>query len=103
MKKAVGEERYSPAVVLRKYSIYLVSIGTPVSNSMTELYIMQRYLRPSLLENAGLQTFDDWASNFGEVVSKAELKPAGAERTQRNIRKSNCKAIHNQSIIPTNL
>ena len=44
---------------------------------MTELYIMQRYLRPSLLENAGLQTFDDWASNFGEVVSKAELKPAG--------------------------
>lgn len=38
---------------------------------------MQRYLRPSLLESAGLQTFDDWASNFGEVVSKAELKPAG--------------------------
>ena len=70
---------------------------------MTELYIMQRYLRPSLLRNAGLQTFDDWASNFGEIVSKAELKPAGAERTQRNIRKSHCKAIPNQSIIPTNL
>ena len=81
----------------------IFATGTPVSNSMTELYIMQRYLRPSLLQNAGLQTFDDWASNFGEVVSKAELKPAGAERTQRNIRKSHCKAIPNQSIIPTNL
>ena len=55
----------------------LFATGTPVSNSMTELYIMQRYLRPSLLEQAGLQTFDDWAANFGEVVSKAELKPAG--------------------------
>ena len=44
---------------------------------MVELYTMQRYLRPSLLEQAGLQTFDDWANTFGEVVSKAELKPAG--------------------------
>ena len=44
---------------------------------MTELYTMQRYLRPDLLENAGLQTFDDWAGNFGEVVSQLELKPAG--------------------------
>lgn len=38
---------------------------------------MQRYLRPDLLQNAGLQTFDDWASTFGEVVSQLELKPAG--------------------------
>lgn len=70
---------------------------------MTELYTMQRYLRPDLLDKARLQTFDDWAGNFGEVVSQLELKPAGAERTQRNIRKSHCKAILNQSIIPTNL
>lgn len=65
----------------------IFATGTPVSNSMVELYIMQRYLRPSLLAQAGLQTFDDWANTFGEVVSKAELKPAGAERTQRNVTK----------------
>ena len=51
--------------------------GTPVSNSMVEFYVMQRYLRPDLLQNAGLQTFDDWASTFGEVVSQLEIKPAG--------------------------
>ena len=51
---------------------------------------MQRYLRPSLLESAGLQTFDDWASNFGEVVSKAELKPAGnGYRTKKRFAKFN--------------
>ena len=68
----------------------IFATGTPVSNSMTELYIMQRYLRPSLLRNAGLQTFDDWASNFGEVVSKAELKPAGnGYRTKKRFAKFN--------------
>lgn len=51
---------------------------------------MQRYLRPSLLQNAGLQTFDDWASNFGEIVSKAELKPAGnGYRTKKRFAKFN--------------
>ena len=68
----------------------IFATGTPVSNSMTELYIMQRYLRPSLLRNAGLQTFDDWASNFGEVVSKGELKPAGnGYRTKKRFAKFN--------------
>ncbi len=55
----------------------LYASGTPVSNSMVEFYVMQRYLRPDLLEKAGLQTFDDWASTFGEVVSQLEIKPAG--------------------------
>ena len=55
----------------------LFATGTPVTNSMTELYTMQRYLRPDLLDRARLQTFDDWAGNFGEVVSQLELKPAG--------------------------
>lgn len=51
---------------------------------------MQRYLRPSLLAQAGLQTFDDWASTFGEVVSKAELKPAGdGYRTKKRFAKFN--------------
>ena len=55
----------------------LYATGTPVSNSMVEFYVMQRYLRPDLLTKAGLQTFDDWASTFGEVVSQLEIKPAG--------------------------
>lgn len=55
----------------------LTATGTPLSNSMTELYTMQRYLRPDLLQKADLQTFDDWASTFGEVVSQLEIRPAG--------------------------
>ena len=55
----------------------LFATGTPVSNSMVEFYVMQRYLRPDLLDKAGLETFDDWASTFGEVVSQLEIKPAG--------------------------
>ncbi len=48
----------------------LFCTGTPVSNSMTELYVMTRYLRPDLLEQAGVARFDDWASTFGNVVTK---------------------------------
>lgn len=51
--------------------------GTPVSNSMSELYTMQRYLQPKTLEDMGLYSFDDWASTFGEVVSSFELAPEG--------------------------
>ena len=61
----------------------LFATGTPVTNSMTELYTMQRYLRPDLLDRARLQTFDDWAGNFGEVVSQLELKPAGDDFAAR--------------------
>ena len=45
---------------------------------------MQRYLRPDLLENAGLENFDDWASTFGEVVSQLEMKPAGDGYRMKN-------------------
>lgn len=48
----------------------LFCTGTPVSNSMTELYVMTRYLRPDLLEQAGVARFDDWAATFGKVVTK---------------------------------
>ncbi len=57
---------------------------TPVSNSVVELYVMQRYLRPDLLKKADLQTFDDWASTFGEVVSQLEMKPAGDGYRMKN-------------------
>lgn len=52
--------------------------GTPVSNSMSELYTMQRYLQPETLQELGLANFDDWASTFGEVVSNFELAPDGS-------------------------
>lgn len=52
--------------------------GTPVSNSMSELYTMQRYLQPETLEKMGLGNFDDWATTFGEVVSSFEIAPDGS-------------------------
>ena len=52
--------------------------GTPVSNSMAELYTMQRYLQPETLKQMGLENFDDWASTFGEVVANFELAPDGS-------------------------
>ena len=51
--------------------------GTPVSNSMTELYTMQRYLQHDKLQELGLQHFDAWASTFGETVTAMELAPEG--------------------------
>ena len=51
--------------------------GTPVSNSMTELYTMQRYLQYNTLQKNGLTHFDCWASTFGETVTAIELAPEG--------------------------
>ena len=51
--------------------------GTPLSNSMAELYTLQRYLRPSRLEKQGLYHFDAWASAFGQETTTMEIDPAG--------------------------
>ena len=51
--------------------------GTPVSNSMSELYNMQRYLAPKTLKAQGLDTFAAWAGAYGQVVPTVELKPEG--------------------------
>ena len=51
--------------------------GTPVSNSMTEMYTMQRYLQYDALCEKGLQHFDAWASTFGETITAIELAPEG--------------------------
>lgn len=55
----------------------IFATGTPVSNSMTELYTMQRYLQHDKLQELGLQHFDAWASTFGETVTAMELAPEG--------------------------
>ena len=55
----------------------IFATGTPVSNSMTELYTMMRYLQHSTLQQKGLAHFDQWASTFGETTTAIELAPEG--------------------------
>ncbi|MCL1876399.1 MAG: SNF2-related protein, partial [Synergistaceae bacterium] len=55
----------------------IFATGTPVSNSMTELYTMMRYLQHDKLDEHGLGAFDAWASTFGETVTAIELAPEG--------------------------
>ena len=55
----------------------IFATGTPVSNSMVELYTMQRYLQLNELEKHGLTHFDAWASTFGETITSIELSPEG--------------------------
>jgi hypothetical protein len=55
----------------------IFATGTPISNSITEMYTMQRYLQYETLRKNGLQHFDCWASTFGETVTAIELAPEG--------------------------
>lgn len=52
--------------------------GTPVSNSMAEVFTMQRYLQPDVLEEGGMTHFDGWASNYGDTTTSMELAPDGS-------------------------
>ncbi len=54
------------------------STGTPISNTMAEMFTMQRYLQMSSLRRLGIQHFDSWAGTFGETVTAMELSPDGA-------------------------
>lgn len=56
--------------------------GTPISNSVAELYTMQRYLQPQALKRMGLSEFDSWASTFGETVTAPEITPAGGYKVK---------------------
>ena len=51
--------------------------GTPISNSMTEMYTMQSYLQKEKLQEVGITFFDNWAANFGETVTSLEMAPSG--------------------------
>jgi N12 class adenine-specific DNA methylase/adenine-specific DNA methylase len=55
----------------------IFATGTPISNSMAEMYVMQRYIQNKELEARGIHHFDAWAAQFGEVVSSLELAPEG--------------------------
>lgn len=62
--------------------IYLT--GTPVSNSMAELYVLQKTLQPKELERRDLLMFDEWAGTYGKVVSSLEIKPEGNGYQMKN-------------------
>ena len=61
----------------------IFATGTPISNSMTELYTMMRYLQYDALQERGLTQFDAWASTFGETVTASELAPEGTGYRQK--------------------
>ncbi|HZZ82033.1 MAG TPA: DEAD/DEAH box helicase family protein [Gemmataceae bacterium] len=56
----------------------MFATGTPISNTMVELYTMQRFLDPAGLRSRGLEHFDAWAATFGEVIDTMEISPDGA-------------------------
>lgn len=58
--------------------------GTPVSNSIAEMYTMQSYLQKSVLREKGLQFFDNWAANFGQIKSMLEIAPDGKSFRMRD-------------------
>ncbi len=55
----------------------LFATGTPVSNSMSELYVMTRYLRPDILEDCGCSRFDDWVATFGQIKTQNKKTATG--------------------------
>ncbi len=61
--------------------------ATPIANSVTEAHVMQRYLRPDLLNDAGVAEFDSWAATFGQTVTEIEMAPAGGYRLQTRFAK----------------
>lgn len=52
--------------------------GTPISNSMSEMFVMQKYLQPEKLKETGIDMFDNWTATFGEVVTSLEITPEGS-------------------------
>lgn len=55
----------------------VAATGTPIANSVSEMWVMQHYLQPQTLEAYGIEQFDTWAANFGESVTAMELAPDG--------------------------
>lgn len=70
MKLDYLRERHGDRVVT-------AATATPIANSVTEAHVMQRYLRPDLLEHAGVADFDSWAATFGQTVTEMEMAPTG--------------------------
>lgn len=67
--------------------VMTMATATPIANSITEAHVMQRYLRPDLLEQAGVLDFDAWANTFGRTVTEMEMGPAGGFRQKTRFAK----------------
>lgn len=80
MKLGYLRERYGGRVVT-------LATATPIANSVTEAHVMQRYLRPDLLEQADVGDFDSWAATFGETVTAMELGVSGNFRAKTRFAK----------------
>jgi N12 class adenine-specific DNA methylase len=70
MKTDLLRERHGERVITG-------ATATPIANSITEAHVMQRYLRPDLLREAGVEDFDAWAATFGRTVTEIEMAPTG--------------------------
>ncbi|MCM3556362.1 helicase [Janibacter melonis] len=66
--------------------VFTGATATPIANSVAEAYVMQRYIRPDLLEGVGITDFDSWAATFGETVTQVELAPEGGGNYRTNTR-----------------
>jgi hypothetical protein len=60
--------------------------ATPIANSITEAYVMQHYLRPDLLQAAGITDFDTWAATFGQTITQIEMAPEGGNSFRQKTR-----------------
>ncbi len=79
-----GSKRASDLDVKTRYlrdrhgaRVITIATATPIANSVTEAHVMQRYLRPDLLADAGVEHFDAWAATFGQTVTAIEMAPTG--------------------------
>ena len=64
-----------------------LATGTPISNTMCEMYVMQLYLQSNKLKEKGIEHFDNWAANFGEVTTSLEMSPEGGYRMRSRFNK----------------
>lgn len=66
--------------------VVTAATGTPLANSMTEMYVMNRFLAPELLRQQGIEDFDSWAATYGKTVTQMELTVAGGDSYKMNTR-----------------
>ena len=80
----------------QKHNGVVFATGTPIANTIAEMYTMMRYLQEPLLEEKGIKHFDAWAKTFGETTESLEQTPTGAYRlTQRFAKFSNAPELSN--------
>lgn len=68
------------------HRVITMATATPIANSVTEAHVMARYLRPDLLEQAGVYDFDSWAATFGQTVTEIEMAPSGGGQYRMHTR-----------------